>query len=368
MPSTSSVLAELDAAETAREDAESAVEEVGEDTIERVVEKLERAERLLEKYEESATGTGDFQSFVAFQGEVDDLLDELPEDFPARGAFEAYDDRLDKRRVSESDFENARDALGPAREYRELLEAREDARERYREAMRAVRDRLDTVEERLADLERLHELGNADLDAPTEELRDPIESYNDAVRGDFSDFRGSASAREFLDFAETAAGYPLVGIPHPPSDLDAYVADAEAGEKPISELLEFAEYSVSKLDHYVEQPQRLKRAVGGNTTYLDRLDAAPLTVEWPPLPADELRYRARELVAVVARFADDETVALAREVRNVALRGDYDRLRTAAVAEEDLTDEERAELESGAVDDELEAVREEREKLEAALD
>ncbi|MGB9987083.1 DUF7118 family protein [Salarchaeum japonicum] len=368
MPSTSSVLAELDAAETAREDAAAAVEEVGEDTIERVVEKLERAERLLAKYEESATGTGDFQSFVAFQGDVDDLLDDIPEDFPARGAFEAYDDRLDKRRVSESDFENARDALGPAREYRDLLETRADARNRHQEAVRAVRERLDQVNERLADLERLHDLGNADLDAPTEELRDPIESYNDAVRDDFSTFRGSASAREFLDFAETAASYPLVGVPHPPSDLDAYVREADAGEKPISDLLEFAEYSVSKLDHYVDQPQRLKRAVGGNTTYLDRLDADPLTVEWPPLPADELRYRARELVAVVARFADDETVALAREVRNVALREDYGRLRTTAVAEAELTDEERAELESGAVEEELQALREEREKLEAALD
>jgi len=366
MTSTSSVV-ELDAAADAREEAEAAVEEVGEDTAERVTDWLERAERLLSQYEDSATGTGNFEQYVAFQGEIEELVSNVPDDLPAREAFDAYDDVLDQRRLSESDFEAAYDALSPAREYRTLLEEREAARDQHREAVRDVRERLDAVESRIAEYDRLLELGQADLAAPVSDLRDPIETYNAAVRAAFREFRSSASARDVLEFAGTAATYPLVGVPEPPDDLRAFVEREDAGEKSVSELLELAEYSLSKLDHYVDDPQRFKRVVSGNRTYLDRLDAEPFVVAWPPLPADELRYRARELVTVVARFADDDVVVLARAVRDLALRDDYDRLRTAAVAKAELTDEERERLASGEVERELERLRDERDELEAAL-
>lgn len=366
--SASGVVADLRDAHEARREAADAVAEVGEDTAERVADAVDRAETLLDKYESSATGTGDFQSFVSFQGDVDDLLDDLPEDFPAREAFEAYDDRLDKRRLSESDFERARDALSPARDYRRRLRERADARERHREAVGDVRDRLEAVESRISDLDRLQELGEADLDAPVDDLRDPIEAYDDAVREEFDAFRSNAPARAVLEFADTAARYPLVGVRDPPDDLLAYVRAADAGTDTVDDLLEYADYSRSKLDHYVDQPRRLKRVVAGNRTYLDRLDAEPLTVDWPPRPADELRYRARELVSVVARFADDDVVAHARDVRDLALRDDYARLRRAAVARTELSAEERDRLESGAVAEELDDFREERATLEDALD
>ncbi len=70
----------------------------------------------------------------------------------------------------------------------------------------------------------------------------------------------------------------------------------------------------------------------------------------------------------VARVADEETVAALRTVRLLTYDDEYDRLQTAAQAVAQLTPEERDRLASGRVEDELEALRTEREELEAALE
>jgi hypothetical protein len=133
-------------------------------------------------------------------------------------------------------------------------------------------------------------------------------------------------------------------------------------------VLEYAGYSRSKLSHYVDDPDEFRRQVARNETYLSRLDATPLTVDWPPPSAAQLRHEAGELVAVVARFADESVVARARSVRDLTFRDDYDRLRRSAVARDELTEAERDRLASGAVADELARLRDERDRLRAALD
>ena len=57
-----------------------------------------------------------------------------------------------------------------------------------------------------------------------------------------------------------------------------------------------------------------------------------------------------------------------RAVRARTREDDYDRLREAAVARAELTDAERRRLESGAVAEELEDVRERRRRLTEALE
>ncbi|MFC6726971.1 hypothetical protein ACFQE1_21840, partial [Halobium palmae] len=173
--------------------------------------------------------------------------------------------------------------------------------ERLRERRREAGVRLDEIEARIDQLERLVRLGDADLDAPVDDLREPISAYNDAVVDLFRAFRRSASARELLRFVDTTDAYPLVDYRQPPSELETYVEEYEAGAEPVPDLLEYAEYSASKLDHYVADAAALKRNVAVHRTYLERLDPDPLTVSWPPLPAETLRYRCRELVAVVGR-------------------------------------------------------------------
>jgi hypothetical protein len=138
--------------------------------------------------------------------------------------------------------------------------------------------------------------------------------------------------------------------------------------EPLPTLLTYADYSQSKLDHYVKDTTAFRTTVPVHRTYLDRLGPAPLTVGNPPPEAEALRYRSRELVSVLGRFADDETVEQARKLDSLTRREDYSRLRAAAVAEAELTAEQRDALRAGAVEDEYEAVLAEHDRLSATLD
>lgn len=361
----------LSALRTAHENLESVESDVataGEERVEAVAEAHRRATRLLDRYAESATGSGDFESYLEFQSEFLGFVEELREDLPHREAFETASDRMDKRRLSDSDFAFAREVLEPAGETAGLLTDRDDARGTYRDARREVRQRASELADRIADLERLRRLGEADLDAPVETIQQPIEAYNEGIRTDFLTFRREASARDFLSFIETTDVYPLVEFEQPPSDLREYVDTHAAGEESVAQLLEYADYSTSKLSHYVDDAGSLKTNVAVHRTYLERLGPEPLTVSWPPDPADVLRYRIEEFVAVAGRFADEETVVRLRSVRDLTERDDYERLRTAAEAQLQLTEEERERLARGDVSDELTSARERRERLTEALE
>jgi hypothetical protein len=349
-------------------DARDAVAEVGEARLAAVRDAHREATDLLDRYEGRATGTGDFRAFVEFQEAFVELTEGLPDDLPAREAFEAANDHLDQRRLGEDDFERARELLQPAADRAALLADRKRATERYETARRDARKRLRELDDRIDHLERLQRLGEADLDAPVERLRDPIESYDDAVREAWAQFRREASARDVFRVVEASRAYPLAAFPRPPTDLREYVETYPAGEEPIPTLLEYADYSSSKLSHYVDDPEALRTRVATGRTYLERLDAEPLTVSWPPPPADRLRYRASELVSVVARFAPEDVVARARRLRRLPDDVDYGRLRETALARDELDDEERERLEEGAVEAELDAARDERERIASALD
>jgi hypothetical protein len=355
---------------TAREelaDARAAVADVGEDRLEAVRDAYREATALLDRYEGRATGTGDFAAYVEFQEAFVELVETLPDDLPARETFEEANDLLDQRRLGEDDFARARELLEPAADRAALLEERATAEERYETARRDARKRLRELDDRIDRLERLQRLGEADLDAPVERLRDPIEAYDESVREAWTAFEREASAREVFRVVEASEAYPLAAFPQPPDDLRAYVETAPAGEESVPTLLEYADYSTSKLSHYVDDPDTLRTRVATGRTYLERLDAEPLTVSWPPPSAERLRYRASELVSVVARFAPDSVVAEARRLRRLPDEVDYEHLRETALARDELDADERDRLERGAVEAELTAARDERERIETAL-
>jgi hypothetical protein len=363
------LLADLREATDRVEELEARVEAIGEEELERVADAYNGATRLLDRYEERATDYDDFQGYVEFQETFVDFVEGLPEDLPAREGFEAADEAFQKSRLNEEDFEIARAHLAEPHEYASLLSEYREARRRRSDAEHAVRSRLREVEARIDHLERTLALGAADLDAPVEDLQEPIEAYDEAVREAFETFKREASAREVFALLGVAGSYPLVGFRQPPTRLREYVESNEAGEDPIPKLLEYADYSVSKLEHYVDAPHELKRHVATNRTYLDRLDAGPLTVEWPPPPASTLRYRTREYEAVVRRFAPEEVVAALREVRRLtADPWRYGDLREAAHAVAELDADQRAMLEREAVEPTLDEAREQRDRLGEALD
>jgi len=362
------LLDDLDRAASAYERAREKVAEAGEDRIQRLADEHERLLEIFDRYEEEATGDGDFRTFIEFQEAMAEFTEGLPDDLPERERFEEVDDVMQQRRLTESDFARARDVLDPIAREVGLLEERRATRDRYQALRKRARQRIRDLDGRIADLESLLELGEADLDAPVEELRDPIAAYDDAVAEAFVEFKRDASARAVLSFVAATRAFPLVPYREPPDDLYEYVRTQPPGTEPIPRLLEYAEYSKSKLDHYVDDADALKRNVATNGTYLRRLDAEPLTVGWPPPPADRLRWRVRELIQVTGRFAPDEVVTRLRTVRALPDETDYERLRASAEAREKLTDEQRRRLASGAVADDLAAARDARERLRAKLD
>jgi hypothetical protein len=350
---------------------ESEIDDHGEASVRRVADAYDRATELLDQYEDSATGTGreNFKSYVEFQERFLELTEDLPEDLPHRDAFETANDGFDKRRLSESDFDRARELLSPVADVAGLLDRRAAAETALRDARSDARRRQSTLSERIAELEQLTALGDADLDAPVEELREPITAYDDAVGEAFRTFRRESSAREVLAFVRDTGQFPLVEYRQPPGDLWEYVQSHAAGEESIPQLLEYAGYSQSKLAHYVDDPTALRTRVGTHRTYLERLDAEPLTIGWPPPPADHLRYRITELIAVVGRFAPESVVADLRSLRSLTDDGTrYARLRESALARTELGAEERERLASGEVADELAACRDARDRLAEALD
>jgi len=341
---------------------------VGEDELRRCRELYRELHDLLDRYEDTATGSGNFQAYTEFEGRVASLTDGLDDDLPERETFEAVDDYLQQRRLSESDFETARRKLDPVGDLVGRVDEWEQAREDYADARREARKRLDELDGRIAELERLQRLGEADLDAPVEHLRDPIERYDERVRTAFEEFRSNASTREVLAAVARADSFPLVGFQSPPSELVDYVERYDAGTETIPKLLEYAGYSASKLDHYVDDTAALKRAVASRRTYLRTLDADPLTVGWPPPPADHLPWLVREYRSVLSGFAGADVVTALRDVRGLARREDYDRLRESALARAELAERERERLASGEVAAELKAAREERADIEDALE
>jgi len=362
-------LERLEAARERLERIEARIEDLGGEAVEDAADAYRTATKLLEDYVDRATGTGreNFKAYVQLEGQFAALVENLPENLQDRAAFENALDAIDKRRLSESDFEAAHSALEPATRYAELIDDRDAARDDLSEARKAASVRIRTIDDEIDERERLLELANADLDAPVERLREPIERYDAAIREAFADYRLEASAREVFALLERSRWYPFVGYERPPDDLREYVEGSPDGEHSIPELLEYAEYSRSKLAHLVADADALKRQVATQRTYLNGIDAEPLTIGWPPKSAVVLRRKTREYRPFVERVGDEETVAALRKVRRLTFDPDYDRLQTAAQAVDQLTADERERLADGRIADELEELRDERDRLEAAL-
>jgi len=348
--------------------AQSRVEEFGEDELQELAEVYEEFVGVLERYEDDVTGdAADVQTNIEFQSQLDEVLGGISDDMLLSETFEECDDYLQQKWFNESDFEHVYEQLDPIADLAQRLYDRDEAREAYRETRRHVQKEIRSLDERISDLEEIAALSDADLDAPTERLREPIEAYNEAVSEAFQEFRRNAAAREIIAFVESLTAYPLVSVEQPPEDTAEYLETAPVGEEPLPTVLEYAGYSRSKLEHYVDDPGQLKHAVDRHRAYLERLDAEPLQVEWPPRPADELRYRTQELTSAVNRMEPSPAEEL-RAVAALPRETDYERLRSSAVVEQELTAEQRERLASGEIQTELENKRAERNRLQAALD
>jgi hypothetical protein len=362
------LVAELERERDRVEQAEKRVSEFGEEPLQSLRESYEEFIDLLDRYEENVTGDdGDIQTIIEFQSEIEATMRTVSDEMLLVETFEECDEYLQKKWFKKSDFEHVYEQLEPVADLVERIDERDDAIASYRKTRKEMRHRVREFDERIGDLERLSRLGDADLDAPTERLRDPIETYNDAVTDAFAEFRRETPAREVVDFLETMTAYPLVEFEPLPSEMRTYIREHPPGTEPIPKLLEYADYSRSKLDHYVEEPGALKQAIGGQQTYLQRLNGEPLRIDWPPTSATELEWLCQELTGVVNRFAPPVVEQL-RQVEQLPRETEYARLRDSALASKELSSEERERLKSDAVDSELADKHDERDRLQSALD
>ena len=343
------------------------IETVGEARVEATADAYREAHRVLDRYAEDAVGTGDFGSYLEFEGRFADAVD-VDADAFAADAFAAADEAVDKRRLTERDFAAAREALEPAGEAVDLLKEREDAAAAFREARKAAEDARDALADRLEALRTAASMADADVEADLGRLREPVDTYNESVRAAFESTLREWSARELFNFLERADATPFVDVDLPPADLRSYADEHDAGTEPIPTLLEYAGYSNSKLDHYVADPGALRTAVAVHRTYLDRIDAEPLTLSWPPAPGEALPYEVDELIPLVSHIADDETVATLRELRSFARTDEYDRLRRAAAVRDALDDRDYELVAAGVVDERVADAEQTLEILDAVLE
>ena len=359
---------ELSAAADRLSVAETRLDQFGRENLEELADAYEQFIDLLDRYEDEVVGdAGDYKTNIEFQSAIAELTSEISDDMLLSETFDDCDDHLQQRYFNEGHFDHVREQLEPVGDLVGRLYEYEDALQEYRSLRRDLDQEIHELDRRISDLERLSKLGAADLEAPVHRLREPIETYNDAVESAFDDFRRQESARTVVRFLDAMAEYPLIPFETPPEDLYDYLTREQPGEEPISKLLEYAGYSRSKLDHYVDDPDTLTHVIGGRKTFLSGLTARPLQIQWPPPPALELKYRCRELTAAVNRF-DPDVVEHLRAVEALPRETDYDRLRTSVSAQEDLTDAERERIEAGNVTEELDALRTRRTDLVATLE
>jgi tetratricopeptide (TPR) repeat protein len=361
------LVAQLDQSEQRLSRAQDRVDEFGEDDLQQLASVYREFLGVLERYEEDVTDDGgDYQTNIEFQSQIAEVSEHISDDLLLSETFRECDEYLQQKWFSQSDFDHVYEQLEPVADLVERIDERDRILENYRETRRDIEYRIRELDEEIDELERLSRLGNADLTAPTDRLHEPVEAYNDAVTDAFRTAHSEWSAREMLDFVTAMDAYPLVPFEQPPDELVTYIFDSDPGAETIQTLVEYADYSRSKLDHYVDDPAAFEEAVGGKQTYLRRLDADPLRIDWPPPGPKHLQYRCRELTAAVNRL-DPAVVEPLRTVAALPRETEYERLRNSVLATEQLTESERDRIESEDIEGQLTECRAERDRLQDAL-
>ena len=87
------VVAELETAYQRVQEIETAIDDHGEDNVEAAADAYRNATRLLDRYEDSAIGTGDFKAYLQFQNEFIALAEGLPEEALGAEAVQMWPQR-----------------------------------------------------------------------------------------------------------------------------------------------------------------------------------------------------------------------------------------------------------------------------------
>lgn len=358
----------LDRLEREETEATADLEGLAEGALEDLARAYRRAMSLLEDYRDRATGSGDFGGYVEFRSKFSTFVEELDEELPHRDAFEAAEERVDRRRLAASDFDRAIDALEPVADVVDALEERRSIRDDLQQVRGELIEARDTLEARRDTLADLATIQPDALDEPVGELRAPIDRYNEAIIDAHRRFIRNTPAREVLATYRRLSHFALLDIEPPPTELETYFETYDVGEEPVPTVRDYLTYTRSKLAHYVEDAGRFATEVGHHSGYLDQLTPEPFRIDWPPPPRSDFKWQLRELIKAVDRFGDAAVVEPLRELQQRCREPDrYDQLRSAARLQSELDDQELELVRSGAVHEELESVTANIEAIDAAI-
>ena len=366
---TNDLVSRFERLDTAVDSTRNRLDGHDERAIEQLADAYRRAFGLLEDYRDKATGSGDFGGYVKFRSAYDSFVEELDEDLPHRSAFEASREAVDRRRLSGRDFDRAKEALEPVGELVDTLEELSSLKEERREIRNELLTKRRGLIEQRDHLKSLAEIQPSALDVPVESLQSPIDRYNEAVTTAHREFLSETSATDVLATYDRLSYFTLVTVEPPPAPLSNFLNQHSVGEEPISTLREYLSFSRSKLGHYVGDPGRFKGEIGPHSDYLDSLSVEPFLIDWPPPERQLMRWRLRDLIQMVDRFAGAETIELLRTIQSLCRNEErYSQLRSAARLNEELDEDELELVLSREVQDKIVSVTTAIETIDNALD
>lgn len=324
-------------------------------------------QRYIDRYREPATGHGDFESYIEFQSVLAEIEEQLDDDVYGERWFRKAIQRFESRTLREKHFRRAEKDL---QEIRELVEAFERAMEledelrsergRLRKRRRELQNEIKRLESRIRDAREAP-------DADASRLESLLDKYNKSVEREYGSWLSSAPAIEVVRHAYRASRMPLVEADGVDGRSVEALQESGVGDESVERLLEFAGYSDSKLQHYVDDPRTFRDKLP--TAWFRVADAEPYKLS---LDMEEgvVERLVPELVSVVSEFASERTIEVLRQIGDLARNGRYSEMRQALEARQRTGGEDVESLleEKQSLEREVEDVEEDTQRIEDALD
>ena len=196
-------------------------------------------------------------------------------------------------------------------------------------------------------------------------LKEKIAAYNDGVGTFLETFFKEALLMDVLRISLDASYHPELRFPQPPSYKNAerllsFVLSEGLASLPLSQFLEYAKYSDSKLSHYVGDTTGFRQVLESNIVWLESLGdiksrgALKISLEEPGV---SLAVKIPRIIAFLSKLgAATNLLTSLRETQKLVTSGHYEKIRATT-----LVDREHLEkVQKGTHMADLEALQDER--------
>lgn len=342
------------------EESRRAVDVAGRREVEAARSIYNRLSNYIDRYEEPAKGHGDFESYLEFQSVLAEIEEELSDDVYGKEAFENALGRFESRTLRAKHFERAKNDLKEVQDVVESLEREEHLVDELETETGRLRKRRREIENELQDLDERISHAKEATNVEYQELKELVEKYNQRVEEEFRSYISSASAVDVARLARKLSNMPLLPTPAIEDGAVDVLESPGVKDESVDRVLEYAGYSNSKLEHYVDRPEEFRKKVP--EAWFRTADAGPFK-----LSLDEregvVERKIPELVRVISIFSGEETVRVLRKIGDLARKGEYSELRSAHKA-----DQRSGGKDPGTLREKKEELRKEIEEIDRELE